>query len=61
MTRVRCYIEDCMFWKKGICQAKEIEIDPDEGCLTFKLEEEEEEDFFSDWEEEGFDELEEEW
>jgi hypothetical protein len=51
-----------MFWKKGICQAKEIEIDPDEGCLTFKLEEEEEEeDFFSDWEEEGLDELEEEW
>ncbi|MCS7286369.1 MAG: DUF1540 domain-containing protein [Anaerolineae bacterium] len=60
MTRVRCYIEDCMFWKKGICQAKEIEIDPDEGCLTFRLGEEEEEELFSDWEEERFDE-EEEW
>ncbi|MDW8102022.1 MAG: DUF1540 domain-containing protein [Anaerolineae bacterium] len=60
MTRVRCYIEDCMFWKKGICQAKEIEIDPDEGCLTFRLVEEEEEELFSDWEEERFDE-EEEW
>jgi hypothetical protein len=61
MTRVRCLLDECVFWCEGFCRAEEIEIDPELGCLTFMGSEdpddEEEgwndEDFFGpdEWEE----------
>lgn len=54
MTRVRCWVEDCKFWK-GVCSSSEIEIYPDEGCVTMEVEEEPEKD------EEEWEEDEEEW
>ncbi len=47
MTRVRCWQDDCRFWKEGICSSPEIEYYPDEGCTTMEEggpEEEEEEE-----------------
>jgi len=55
---------ECIYWKGGFCQARAIEVDPDEGCLTFELEELTDEDrYASKWEDELLDELaeEEEW
>lgn len=52
MVRVRCWLDDCKFWKEGICAATEIEIAPDEGCVTMEVEEiEEEEEGEEEWEE----------
>ena len=61
MPRVRCYQMECVYWKGGFCQAREIEVDPDEGCLTFELEELADADrYASKWEDELLDELSEE-
>lgn len=54
MVRVRCWVDDCRFSKGGICSSPEIEIYPDEGCVTMEVEETEEEE--EEWEED-----EEEW
>ena len=35
MARVRCKYISCTFLDNGICSATTIELDPDEGCLTF--------------------------
>ncbi len=35
MARIRCKYLDCTFLDGGICSATAIELDPDEGCLTF--------------------------
>lgn len=61
MVRVRCWLDDCKFWKEGVCSSPEIEIYPDEGCATMEVEELEEEE--EEWEgaEEGWEEDEEEW
>jgi len=60
MPRVRCYQTECVYWKAGFCQAREIELDPEGGCLTVELE-----DFGArypdtDWEDELLDEFDEE-
>jgi hypothetical protein len=34
MTRVRCIVDECVFWHEGFCDAEEIELDPELGCLT---------------------------
>jgi hypothetical protein len=34
MTRVRCIVDECVFWREGFCSAEEIEVDPELGCLT---------------------------
>jgi hypothetical protein len=34
MTRVRCLLDECVFWYEGFCRAEKIEIDPELGCLT---------------------------
>jgi hypothetical protein len=34
MTRVRCIVDECVFWHEGFCSAEEIEVDPELGCLT---------------------------
>lgn len=67
MPRIRCLYEDCVFLSKGFCIASSIELDPDDGCLTYSEEADEfvadallEEDDFDledDWEDEGFEEL----
>lgn len=58
MAKVRCWIDDCKFWKGGLCSSPEIEIYPDEGCATMEEEFEEDEE---EWEEEEEEEDEEEW
>lgn len=35
MPRIRCHYIDCVFLDEGYCGAAGVEIDPDEGCLTF--------------------------
>ncbi len=62
MPRIICRYDVCVFNKDSLCTAKEIEYDPDQGCLTAQdrdefvgiLEDEEE------WEEEEGEEAEEE-
>lgn len=59
MTRVRCRQSECIFWEGGTCTAEEIELDPEQGCLSLEeLEdiaiddgEELDEDFDEDWDE----------
>lgn len=50
MVRVRCWLDDCKFWNEGVCSAAEIEIAPDEGCVTMEVEGFEEDE--EEWEEE---------
>ena len=35
MARIRCRYVGCNFLDEGLCSAPIIELDPDEGCLTF--------------------------
>ena len=35
MARIRCKYIGCAFLEDGICSATTVELDPDEGCLTF--------------------------
>jgi len=35
MARIRCKYIGCAFLDGGICSATAIELDPDEGCLTY--------------------------
>lgn len=66
MPRIRCLYEECIFLSKGYCIATSIELDPEDGCLTYSeefvgdslLDEDDyllEED--DSWEDEGFEEL----
>ncbi len=34
MTRVRCQLDECVFWREGFCSSEEIELDSELGCLT---------------------------
>ncbi len=36
MPRIRCRYEDCIFLDEHYCTAAEVEIDPDQGCLTYR-------------------------
>jgi len=36
MPRIRCFYEDCIFLDEGYCTAAVVEVDPNEGCLTYK-------------------------
>jgi len=64
MPRIRCYYIDCVFLDDGYCGAAAIELDPDQGCLTYRqtddldVEEEweEEEEELEDWEDLDLDE-----
>jgi hypothetical protein len=69
MPRIRCFYEDCIHLDKGYCGATLVELDPDDGCLTFSddpadlaappaVEELEEEELEESWDDEGFGELE---
>jgi hypothetical protein len=35
MARIRCKYVGCTFLDEGLCSATTIQLDPDEGCLTF--------------------------
>jgi hypothetical protein len=35
MPRIRCHYIDCVFLEEGYCGAAGVEIDPDEGCMTY--------------------------
>ena len=60
MPRIRCFYVDCVFLDDDFCGATAVEIDPDEGCMTYTqssvlLDEEIVEE---EWEDLGFDEAE---
>ena len=59
MPRIRCHYIDCVFLEEGYCGKGAVEIDPDEGCLTYSagapmegddVWDDEEEDELDDWE-----------
>lgn len=35
MPRIRCHYLDCILLDDGYCGAAAVELDPDEGCLTY--------------------------
>lgn len=35
MPRIRCHYVNCVFLDDGYCGAATVEIDPDEGCMTY--------------------------
>jgi hypothetical protein len=35
MARIRCKYIGCIYLDQGICSSPVIELDPDEGCMTF--------------------------
>ncbi len=35
MSRIRCQYAQCVFLDGGYCGASAVEIDPEEGCLTY--------------------------
>lgn len=53
MPRVRCHYIDCVFIEDGFCGIATVEIDPDEGCRTYRREGDNTED--EDWDEEQLD------
>lgn len=62
MPRIRCHYIDCVFLDEGYCAAAAVELDPEEGCITYSAsgevspEEawEENEALEEDWEGAGF-------
>lgn len=64
MPRIRCYYIDCVFLDDGFCGTAAVEVDPDEGCMTYKqasaLLDEDLELVEEEWEDLGFDEEEDE-
>ena len=36
MPRIRCHFLNCVFLDDGYCGAAAVELDPDEGCMTYK-------------------------
>lgn len=57
MPRIRCHYVNCVFLDDIYCGAAAVEIDPDEGCMTFvqtdSLSDDDwgDEDTMDDWEE----------
>ncbi|UYN89477.1 MAG: hypothetical protein KIT08_10310 [Anaerolineales bacterium] len=35
MPRIRCHYADCVFLDEGYCAAAAVELDAEEGCLTY--------------------------
>lgn len=40
MPRIRCNYKDCIFLEDRFCGAAAVEIDPEQGCLTYRPEDE---------------------
>ena len=36
MPRIRCHYVDCVYLEDGFCGIAAVEIDPDEGCRTYR-------------------------
>jgi hypothetical protein len=58
MPRIRCHYLDCAFLDEGYCSAAAVEVDPDNGCMTYapsadaaKEDEWDEEEELDEWEE----------
>lgn len=67
--RIRCFYVDCAFISEGNCSAPSIEMDPEDGCLTFtedlddgtyNLDTDDLDYSDDDWDEAGFEEVDEE-
>lgn len=62
MPRIRCHYTDCVFLDEGYCAAAAVELDPEEGCLTYSPSGDvspedawdENESMEEEWEEAGF-------
>ena len=55
MPRIRCRYLDCIYVDDGYCSSETVEIDQDEGCVTFTLLGDAEVE--EDWEEEKLEEI----
>lgn len=66
MPKIRCLYAGCVYLEKGYCSAPLVNVDPDEGCLTFTQlddpfedasweEELTEMEGFEEWDEDDFD------
>lgn len=44
MPRIRCHYSDCVFIDDNYCAAAAIELDPENGCLTYSSSEDPEVD-----------------
>ncbi len=52
MPRIRCLYPDCIFLDEGYCTAAAVQIDPNQGCLTYQPEDEDTNDLAEDlWDE----------
>jgi hypothetical protein len=56
MPRIRCHYEDCVFLEDGYCGAAAIELEPENGCLTYTRVDEADDKTTEEWEEEDFEE-----
>ncbi|MEX2161090.1 MAG: hypothetical protein WD751_04170 [Anaerolineales bacterium] len=62
MPRIRCHYIDCVFLDEGYCAAAAVELDPEEGCMTYSPSGEvspedawaDNEELEEDWEAAGF-------
>ena len=52
MTRVRCQLDKCVFWREGFCSSEEIELDPELGCLTLMKNEDPGKEEDEEWDDE---------
>ncbi|MBE9479661.1 MAG: hypothetical protein IMY80_06810 [Chloroflexi bacterium] len=55
MPRIRCHYIDCVYLEDGFCGKASVEIDPDEGCRTYKRLGELPDD--EDWDDENLEEV----
>ncbi len=55
MPRIRCHYIDCVYLEDGFCGIASVEIDPDEGCRTYKHIGESADD--EDWDDENLEEI----
>ena len=55
MPRIRCHYIDCVHLEDGFCGIVSVEIDPDEGCRTYRRLGESPDD--DDWDDENIEEI----
>lgn len=55
MPRIRCHYIDCVYLEDGFCGIASVEIDPDEGCRTYRQLGESPDD--EDWDDENLEEI----
>jgi len=55
VPRIRCHYIDCVHLEDGFCGIVSVEIDPDEGCRTYKRIGESLDD--EDWDDENLEEI----